>query len=336
MKKILLSLAPVPIETLKALVQRSPGVPDIDVIAGHDMSEEELGKAFAKADAVLGDYTFTHRIGKELVAKAGPLKLIQQPSAGYDLIDIKACSDRGIPVANAPTGNTVTVAEHTIAMGLALLRKLVHADRSVRAGRWERLTLQPSELGGKTWGVVGLGQIGRAVALRLRPFGLAKVLYYEPRQAPKEVEEQYGVEHSTLPALLNSSDIVSLHAPLNDSTRNMISADALSSMKSTAYLINVSRGQLVDEAALADALRKQTIAGVATDVFAEEPPSAADPLLQAPEDKTLFSPHIAGTSPESGRRLMMQSAENIARVLTGQDPLYVVNPVQRREASTAA
>ena len=261
------------------------------------------------------------------MAKAGPLKLIQQPSAGYDNIDIKACSDRGIRVANAPTGNTVTVAEHTIAMGLALLRKLVHADRSIRAGRWDRLTLQPSELGGKTWGVVGLGQIGRAVALRLRPFGLAKVLYYEPHQAPKEVEEQYGVEYSPLPMLLKSSDIVSLHAPLTDSTRNMIGADALSSMKSGAYLINVSRGQLVDEAALADALRKQTIAGVATDNFAEEPPSAADPLLQAPEDKTLFYPHIAGMSPESGRRIMMMSAENIARVLAGRDPLYVVNPV---------
>lgn len=150
------------------------------------MSPAGLAKAFAKADAVLGDYTFRHCIGKELVAKAGPLKLIQQPSAGYDNIDIKACSDRGIWVANAPTGNTVTVAEHTIAMGLALLRKLVHADRSVRAGRWERLTLQPSELGGKTWGVVGFGQIGRAVAFRLKPFGLAKVLYYELRQAPKE------------------------------------------------------------------------------------------------------------------------------------------------------
>jgi phosphoglycerate dehydrogenase-like enzyme len=129
MKKTLLSLAPVPVQQLKSLVQHSPGVPDIDVVDGHSMSPAELAKAFAKADAVLGDYTFRHRIGKELVANAGPLKLIQQPSVGYDNIDIKACSDRGIRVANAPTGNTVTVAEHTIAMGLALLRKLVHADR---------------------------------------------------------------------------------------------------------------------------------------------------------------------------------------------------------------
>jgi phosphoglycerate dehydrogenase-like enzyme len=117
-------------------------------------------------------------------------------------------------------------------MGLALVRKLAPANNGVREGRWERLTLEPSELGGKTWGVVGLGEIGRAVALRLRPFGLAKVLYYNPHQAAKEAEEQYGVEYSHLRMLLKASDIVSLHVPLAGSTRNMIDADALSSMKS--------------------------------------------------------------------------------------------------------
>jgi D-3-phosphoglycerate dehydrogenase len=163
MKKILLSLAPISVETLKSLIQRSPGVPELDVIDGHDMSEEELVKAFAKADVVVGTLTFT-RIGKDLVAKAGPLKLIQQPSVGYDNIDVKACSERGIRVANAPTGDTVTVAEHPVAMGLALVRKLAPANSSLREGRWERLTLEPPELGGKTWGVVGFGKIGRAVA----------------------------------------------------------------------------------------------------------------------------------------------------------------------------
>jgi phosphoglycerate dehydrogenase-like enzyme len=192
MKKIVLSLAPVSAETLKSLIQRSPGVPEFDIIDGHDMSEEELAKAFAKADIVLNDFTFK-RIRKDLVAKAGPLKLIQQPSVGYDNIDIKACSERGTRVPNSPTGNVANVAEHTIAMGLALLRELIPANSGVRAGRWERLTLVPSELGGKTWGLVGLGHIASAVALRLRPFGLAKVLYYDPHRVTKEVEEQYGV-----------------------------------------------------------------------------------------------------------------------------------------------
>jgi len=174
MKKILLSLAPVSVETLKSLIQRSPGVPEFDVIDGHDLGGEELTSAFAKADVVLGTWTFK-RIGKDLVAKAGSLKLIQQPSIGYDNIDLKACSERGILVANSPTGNVATVAEHTIAMALALVRKLVRANAGVREGRWDRLTLAPSEIGGKTWGVFGFGEIGRAVALRLRPFGLAKV-----------------------------------------------------------------------------------------------------------------------------------------------------------------
>jgi phosphoglycerate dehydrogenase-like enzyme len=325
MKKILLSLAPVSVDTLKSLIQRSPGVPEFDVIDGHDLGGEELATAFAKTDVVLGTWTFK-RIGKDLVARAGTLKLIQQPSIGYDNIDLKACSERGILVANAPTGNVATVAEHTIAMALALVRKLVRANAGVREGRWDRLTLAPSEIGGKTWGVVGFGEIGRAVALRLRPFGLAKVLYAAPHQASKGVEEQYGVEYSPLPTLLKASDIVSLHVPLIDSTRNLIDAGALSSMKSGAYLINLSRGGVVDEAALADALLKQVIAGAATDVFVEEPLGAADPLLKVPEDKILFTPHIAGMSPESMRRILMDSAENIARALAGQPPLHVVNP----------
>ena len=325
MKKSLLSLAPVSVETLKSLIQRSPEVPEFDVIDGHDLGGEELANAFAKAVVVLGTWTFK-RIGKDLVAKAGSLKLIQQPSIGYDNIDLKACSERGILVANSPTGNVATVAEHTIAMALALVRKLVRANAGVRAGRWDRLTLEPSEIGGKTWGVVGFGEIGRAVALRLRPFGLAKVLYAAPHQAAKEVEEQYGVEYSPLPMLLKASDFVSLHVPLTDSTRNLIDAGALSSMKSGAYLINLSRGGVVDEAALADALLKQVIAGAATDVFVEEPMSASDPSLKVPEDKILFSPHIAGMSPESMRRILMDSAENIARALAGQPPMHVVNP----------
>ena len=327
MKQTLLSMAPIHLEAFKSLLlQMSPSAAGTDVIAGHDMGAEELAKALGKADILLGDNTSNLHIGREFLAKAGPLKLIQQPSAGYDNIDLQACSERGIRVAHTPGANTVSVAEHAIAMGLALLRKLLPANRSVRNGRWERTMVQPSELAAKTWGLVGFGEIGRAIAIRLRPFGLTKMIYYDLRQAPKEVEEEFAVEYSTLPALLKSSDIVSLHAPLTGSTQNMIGAGELSSMKSAAYLINVGRGKLVDEAALAYALTQQVIAGAATDVFAEEPPNASDPLLQVPEDSVLFSPHIAGVSVESARRVMMMAAENIGRVLAGQDPLYVVNP----------
>ena len=200
------------------------------------MSEEELAEAFAKADVVLGDFTFKRRIGSELLAKAGPLKLIQQPSVGYEHIDLEACSEREIPVANTPGANTVSVAEHTIALGLALLRKLIPANRSVREGRWEQMSLQPAELARKTWGLVGLGQIGRAVALRLRPFGLTKVLYYDLRQAPKEVEEQCGVEYCAAADVADVQRYRELaRAARPRSTRKMIGADELSSMKSGAY-----------------------------------------------------------------------------------------------------
>jgi phosphoglycerate dehydrogenase-like enzyme len=220
----------------------------------------------------------------------------------------------------------VTVAEHTIAMGLASVRKLVRANCSMREGRWERLTLGPSELEGKTWGLIGFGEIGRALALRLRPFGLAKVLYYALQQVPKEAEEQCDVEYSSLPMLLKASDIVSLQVPLSGSTRNMIDAGALSSMKSGAYLINVSSGGSCRRARWRMPFSKMRSLAPPPTFFVEEPPSAANPLLKVPEDKILFSPHIAGLSPESVRRIMTESAENIARALAGQDPLHVVNP----------
>lgn len=327
MKKILLSLAPLPLGVLKSLLNLAPGAADTDIIAGYGMSGEELAKTIGKADAVLGDFTFKHGIGRDLLAKAGPLKLnfIQQPSVGYEHIDIKACSERGIRVANTPGANTVSVAEHTLAMGLAMLRKLIPANRGVREGRWEQTMLQPAELQHKTWGIVGLGQIGRDVAVRLRPFNLNKVLYYDLRQASKEVEVQCGVEYCTLRTLLISSDIVSLHAPATEANRNMIGADQLASMKDGAYLISVARGSLVDEIALAQVLRDGAIAGAALDVFAEEPLGAANPLLKTDEDRLLLSPHIAGVSSESARRIMIMAAQNIGRALAGEDPLYVVN-----------
>jgi len=326
MEKTLLCLAPLPVPALKSLLNLAPGIADTDIIAGHDMSDEELGKAFGKADVVLGDFTFKRKIGRDLLAKAGALKLIQQPSVGYEHIDIKACSERGIRVANTPGANTVSVAEHTIAFGLALLRKLIPANRSVRAGRWEQQTLHPHELQHKTWGIVGLGQIGCDVAVRLKPFNLNKVLYHDVRQAAKEVEAQCGVEYCDLKTLLMSSDIVSLHAPATEADRNMIGANELSSMKEGAYLINVARGSLVDENALTQALREGQIAGAAIDVFPEEPPSAADPLLKIEEDKLLLSAHTAGVSTESAGRIMIMAVENVGRVLNGRDPLYVVNP----------
>ncbi len=327
MKPVVLSLAPLPADLVKALILQTEGVPDFDVVFGHEMSRPELGEAIARADAVLGDYTFKQGIDREVLAKASSVRLIQQPSVGYQHIDIDACTKAKIRVANTPGANTVSVAEHTIAWGLCLLRNLFAAHQGMKQGRWEQMAVKPAELSGKTWGLIGLGRIGKAVAVRLKPFGLGKVLYTDIARAGEDVEDQYGVEYCGLPDLLKLSDIVSLHAPLTDATRGMIGKAELEAMKPTAYLINVARGELVDTDALADALRSGKIAGAACDVFAEEPVSPDDPLLKVPGDKVLLSPHVAGVSNEAAGRIINMATNNLARVLKGEEPLYIVNPL---------
>lgn len=324
MKQIVLSLAPLPAELVKAFILQTPGVPDFEVTGGHDMTEGELAEAFSRADVVLGDYTFKQGISQGLLARARSLKLIQQPSVGYQHIDAAACRAAGIRLANTPGANTTSVAEHTVAWGLCLLRNLFAAQGSMKEGRWEQLGIKPVELSGKTWGLVGFGQIGRAVALRLKPFDLGRVLYADiARQAPA-VEEEFGVEYAGLSDLLKLSDIVSLHVPYTERTANLIGKEELASMKPAAYLINVARGGLVDEGALAEAVLSGGIAGAAVDVFAREPVPKGNPLLGIPGNKVLLSPHVAGVSNEAAGRIMNMAAGNIARVLKGEEPLFLV------------
>lgn len=324
MKQIVLSLAPLPAELVKAFILQTPGVPDFEVAGGHDLTGEELAKAFTRADVVLGDYTFKQGISSDLLAGARSLKLIQQPSVGYQHIDAAACRAAGIRLANTPGANTVSVAEHTVAWGLCLLRNLFAAQESMREGRWEQLGIKPVELAGKTWGLVGLGRIGRAVALRLRPFDLGRVLYTDVQRQAPEVEEEFGIEYAGLSDLLKLSDIVSLHVPYTQETAGFIGREELAFMKPSAYLINVARGGLVDEDALAEAVRSGAIAGAAVDVFAQEPVPEGNPLLGTPGNKVLLSPHVAGVSNEAAGRIMNMATGNIARVLKGEEPLYLV------------
>ena len=230
-------------------------------------------------------------------------------------------------MANTPGANTISVAEHTIAWGLSLLRNMYMAQQSMREGRWEQMEIKPAELAGKTWVIIGFWQIGRAVALRLNFFGLARILYSDIVRASDEVEEEYGVQFTTLKGLLGLSDVISLHAPLTDSTVNMIGSDELKALKPTAYLINVARGELVDENALAQALLEGRIAGAAVDVFSEEPVPPDNPLLRLSGQKVLLSPHVAGVSNEAAGRIINMATNNIARVLQGMEPLYVVNKI---------
>jgi len=229
MAKTVLSLAPLPAEIVKLLIQQAPDVPDFDIIPGNEMSEEDVKKNFSEADVVLGDYTFKQKITADIVSAARNLKFIQQPSVGYQHINVDACTARGIKVANTAGANTISVAEHTIAWGLCLLKNMFHAHTSTKSGGWEQMSIKPAELKGKVWGIVGFGRIGQAVAERLKPFQLSRIIYYDTYRLEPSVEQALGVEYAEMNNILSQSDIISLHAPLTDATRTMINEDALNS-----------------------------------------------------------------------------------------------------------
>ncbi|HEY9160690.1 MAG TPA: 2-hydroxyacid dehydrogenase [Desulfomonilia bacterium] len=322
-----LSLAPLQAELVKLLIMQTPGVPDFEVMAGNGMSAEEIKKHIGKADAVLCDYTFKHEITEDLVSEAKKLKLIQQPSVGYQNIDVEACTARGIMVANTAGANTASVAEHTVAWGLCLLKNMFHAHKSTQQGKWEQMNIKPAELKARVWGIVGFGRIGQAVAVRLKPFELSSILYFDIHRYESSLEQELGVEYCDMKTLLSRSDIISLHAPLTEATRNMIDEAALNAMKNGAYLINVARAELVDEKALADAIMKGKIAGAGIDVFSEEPVKMNNPLLGVDSDRLLLSPHVAGVTDEAAGRIINMAAANIARVLKGDAPESLVNNV---------
>jgi glyoxylate reductase len=325
MAKTVLSLAPLSAEIVKLLITQTPDVPDFEVIPGNDMLEGEIKKEIAEADVVLGDYTFKQKITADILSAAKNLKLIQQPSVGYQHIDVAACTKRGIKVANTAGANTISVAEHTIAWGLCLLKNMFHAHTSTKSGRWEQMSIKSTEIKGKVWGIVGFGHIGRAVAQRLKPFELSRIIYHDTYRPEPSVEQVLGVEYADLASILSQSDIISLHAPLSDATRAMINEDALNSMKPGAYLINVARAELVDEKALAEAIKKGKIAGAGIDVFSEEPVNMNNPLLSVESEKLLFSPHVAGVTDEAAGRIINMATANIARVLKGENPESLVN-----------
>jgi len=244
--------------------------------------------------------------------RAKKLRVIGRAGVGVDNIDVEAATKRGIAVMNTPGANAVAVAEHTFAMMLALARHLARADATTRAGKWEKKALQGTELRGKTLGIVGLGRIGVEVAKRAKAFGV-KVLAHDPFVSSVLVRE-LGVTLGSLEELYRDADYLTLHVGLTPQTQGMINAQTLAKMKKGARLVNCARGELVDEAALAEALRSGHIAGAALDVFAEEPPKAS-PLLGL--ENVLATPHIAGSTKEAqdavGVQIAMQVREYLKR-----------------------
>jgi phosphoglycerate dehydrogenase-like enzyme len=256
--------------------------------------------------------------------RAAPrLKLVQLLSAGYDAVDLEAARRAGVPVANNGGANAISVAEHALMLMLAVSRRVVWQHASVSGGRWRGNGPAPRmyELFNKTLGIVGLGTIGKKVARLARAFGM-QVQYYDIARLSEEAEDQLCVRFRLLRELLRSSDIVSLHVPLNASTRGMIGAGELALMKPLAILINTARGPVVDERALAATLSAGNIFGAGLDVFDPEPPPAGNPLLKL--DNVVLTGHFAGPTWDNHVARFRNAFDNVERVHRGERPLWVV------------
>jgi glyoxylate reductase len=284
---------------------------------------DELLSHARSADAIVS--LLTDRIDAAVFAACPKLKIVANVAVGFDNIDVAAATRAGVIVTNTPGVLTDATADFTWALLLAVARNVLPADAYVRGGHfreWMMMEFHGAELAGRTLGIAGFGRIGQAVARRGRGFGM-HVIYTNPHRAAQAIEEESGAHYVDKEALLTSSDVLSLHVPLNASTRHFLSDTEFALMKSSAYVINTARGPVIDEAALARALARGAIRGAGIDVYEREP--AVDPaLLAAPN--TVLTPHIASATTETRTKMALMAAENVIAVLAGQPP---VNPVMR-------
>jgi lactate dehydrogenase-like 2-hydroxyacid dehydrogenase len=253
------------------------------------------------------------------------VRVIANVAVGFDNVDLASATRRGILVTNTPDVLTDTTADLAFALLLAAARRVVEGHAFVHSGKWRRWTidlLAGHDVHHRTLGIFGMGRIGQAVVRRASGFSM-RVLYHDARRAPEALERELGLEFADKDHLLAESDFVSLHVPLNDSTRKLIGAAELRKMKPTAILVNTSRGPVVDEAALAEALSERVIAAAGLDVFESEP--QVHPLLLKLENVVL-APHIGSASVDTRRRMSLLAAENALAALSGQRPPNLLNP----------
>lgn len=283
---------------------------------------ETVAREIGDCEAVITRNAGLKRIALDAAAN---LRVIANHGIGTNEIDVAHAGALGIPIIFTPNANARSVAEHAIAMMLALAKRLRESDAATRAGNWDwRYEGGMSEVSGKTLGLVGFGTIARLTAEMARAgFGM-KVLVWSPRASDEAIAAAGATRADTLEALLAEADFVSLHRPLREDTRHTIDAAALSAMKKTAFLVNTARGALVDEAALAAALREGRIAGAGLDVFQKEPLPADSPLREC--ETAILAPHVAGATEDALRETALQCAEQIIDVLSGRRPPHLVNP----------
>lgn len=312
----LTSLAP---DLAQQIVNPAPADYTVSIYS-HTISGAEKAELLSDADFLI---LFPSRIEEEALRAASKLRLIQLVSAGFDQMDLPLLKELGIPLANNGGTNSIDVAEHTIAMMLALYRRFRELDPMIRSGGWRTIDTGTCTytIDGKTVGIIGLGNIGQKVARRLQGWG-ARLLYYDAFPQTPAVEQSLNVTRVSLAELLRESDIVTLHTPLNEQTRGIINQAGLALMKPNAIIVNTCRGPVINEADLIVALEQGQIAGAALDVLAQEPPAADNPLLKM--ENVLFTPHSAGITYDTWARRGRFIFENLARVWAGQEPLATV------------
>lgn len=286
-------------------------------------TEDELIGAARDADAIIHEYL---PIGRRVIEGLRRCRVISHHGIGVDKIDVAAATEHGICVANVADASLDETSDHLLGMVLACGRRLFALDRAVRAGRWHYQACGPvRQLRGQTLGFVGFGRIPRLVCDKAAPFGLRLLAY--TRRPSGDLAARHGVEFVTLDTLLASADFLSVNLPYTPETRHFIGAAELARMKASAYLMNISRGQVVDERALIAALREGRLAGAALDVLEREPPGADSPLLELPG--VLLTPHCAWYSEEAKEDVERKTARQVASVLGGGWPEPFVNPEVR-------
>lgn len=294
------------------------------------LTKEELKKAFSENDGVL--CLLTDSVDSGVLERAEKLKIVANYAVGYNNIDVKECTRRGILVTNTPGVLTETTADLAWALLMSVARRIVESDRYVRADKfvgWEPMLFLGRDIFGKTLGIIGMGRIGYAVAKRATGFGM-KVLYADNKTLDAELEKTVNAERAELDRLLKESDFISVHVPLDGSTKHLIGEKEFGMMKNTAVLINTSRGPVIDENALVKALKDNVIAGAGLDVYEEEP-KLAHGLKEL--NNTVIVPHIGSATVETRTKMAMMAAENLIAGLEGELPPNCVNPeVYKKES----
>ena len=311
MSRILVS-DPLPADIIETLRREA----EVEVVNG--LNPAQLAEKVVGFDALV--VRSQSKVTREVIAAGTSLKIIGRAGVGVDNIDVEAATARGVVVVNSPEGNTISAAEHTMAILLAAARHVPQAHASMRRGEWDRKSFTGSELYNKTIGVVGFGRIGREVASRAASFRM-RVLAYDPFVSPEFIAEKGG-EPFALDELLQRSDFVTLHMPKTAETHNLINAERLAMMKPTAFLVNCARGGIIDEEALYQALSQKKLAGAALDVYVNEP-IGDSPLLTL--NNLVTTPHLAASTHEAQERVAIDVAEQVLEVLRGGAPRAAVN-----------